>query len=40
MDLEDELHYLRTEIYQYPEADLLTKVLTDFEPKCCCPELA
>jgi hypothetical protein len=30
-DLEDELCYLRTEIYPYPEADPLTKILTAFE---------
>jgi len=30
-DLEDELRYLRTEIYQYPEADPLTKILTAFD---------
>jgi DNA polymerase III subunit epsilon len=28
---EAELRYLRTEIYQYPEADPLTKVLTAFD---------
>ncbi|MGV1898388.1 DNA polymerase III subunit epsilon [Allorhizobium ampelinum] len=30
-DLEDELHYLRREIYRYPEADPLTKVMTAFD---------
>ncbi|MBD8653799.1 3'-5' exonuclease [Rhizobium sp. CFBP 13726] len=30
-DLEDELRYLRTEIYQYPEADPQTKNLTAFD---------
>ncbi|MBW6424887.1 3'-5' exonuclease [Rhizobium sp. XQZ8] len=30
-DLEDELRYLRAEIYQYPEADLPTKFLTAFD---------
>jgi DNA polymerase-3 subunit epsilon len=30
-DLEDELRYLRTEIYQHPEADPPTKLLTAFD---------
>lgn len=31
VDLEDELHYLRTEIYRYPEADPPTTFLTAFD---------